>query len=110
MCPPSHCAKIPQRPPPLKQLKNQDLAPPLFLSALHGLVNPDTMLAPYEMALNNMNVAERKAWADTVRPNLPPGHLVYFAGECYRKYLPDGEVPMKPMGIGMQLQWLTNKG
>lgn len=32
-----------------------------ILSALHGLVHPDTVIEPYELTLNTMRVAERRA-------------------------------------------------
>jgi len=89
------------------------------LSAEHGLVHPDTIVAPYEKTLNAMPVSERRAWADRVLVALEP-HLqdvervVFLAGKRYREFLEGPlsrrvlvEVPMAGLGIGRQLQWLT---
>jgi hypothetical protein len=40
-------------------------SPWFILSAEHGLVSPDLILAPYERTLNAMSALERKAWAAT---------------------------------------------
>lgn len=42
-------------------------SPWFILSAEHGLVHPDDVLIPYEMTLNNMSAAERRAWAEMVQ-------------------------------------------
>ena len=36
----------------------------LILSALYGVVVPDTNIAPYEKTLNSAGVVERRAWAE----------------------------------------------
>jgi hypothetical protein len=92
----------------------------LILSALYGVVAPDTVIAPYEKTLNSAGVAERRAWAENVRRQLAPSLLgrrrvVIFAGQRYREFLEpallsDGyevDVPMANLGIGEQLAWLT---
>lgn len=91
-----------------------------ILSALYGLVAPDSCIAPYEKTLNTAGVAERRAWAENVRQQLSP-HLigrrrvVIFAGQRYREFLVpallrDGyevDVPMANLRIGEQLAWLA---
>ena len=91
----------------------------LILSALYGIVAPDTCIAPYEKTLNTAGVAERRAWAENVRRYLAP-HLigrrrvVIFAGHRYREFLvpalmSDGyevDAPMANLRIGEQLAWL----
>lgn len=89
------------------------------LSADHGLVHPDTVLAPYEKTLNRMPIAERRAWATRVltalEPQLPDtDRVVFMAGERYREFLMEPlrlrvqvEVPMAGLTIGRQLQWLS---
>jgi hypothetical protein len=92
----------------------------LILSALYGVVAPDTNIAPYEKTLNSAGVAERRAWAVNVRRQLAPSLLgrqrvVIFAGQRYREFLvpallSDGyevDVPMANLRIGEQLAWLT---
>jgi len=60
-----------------------------ILSALHGLVDPEQSLAPYEKVLT---VGESRRWADRVfvalSPQLQAGErVVLVAGGPYRKYL-----------------------
>ena len=38
-----------------------------ILSAEHGLLHPDQVVAPYERTLNNMRKPERLAWASRVQ-------------------------------------------
>lgn len=91
-----------------------------ILSAKHGLLHPGTITAPYDLTLNTMPKADRRAWAERVmtdlRPLLEPGDRVTFlAGQHYREDLvPLLEahgcvinLPLKGLGIGKQLQWLT---
>ena len=91
-----------------------------ILSAEHGLVHPDTVVAPYERTLNTMGVHDRRVWAERVkdqvrRQRLSPERFVILAGQRYREFLLDflnGRsesvvVPMAGLGIGQQLRWLT---
>ncbi len=91
-----------------------------ILSALHGLVPPDKVIKPYEKTLNNMPVAERRAWSANVFRQLEPllkrkSRVVFFAGQHYREFLVGPlldrgvtvNVPMQGLKIGEQLQWLT---
>lgn len=90
------------------------------LSAKHGLVHPDTVIEPYDMRLgtNHTTSPPIHAWAAGVRgqldvelAGLEDATLVVLAGEQYRTILRDSrwpsEVPMKGLGIGQQLGWLT---
>jgi hypothetical protein len=91
------------------------------LSAKYGLVSPMQVLAPYDETLNNMRIAERRAWASRVTAQtdqLMPSvrTVVVFAGLRYREFLMDYfkrrwrvEVPMEGLRIGKQLQWLKNQ-
>ncbi len=91
-----------------------------ILSAEHGLVDPTSVIAPYERTLNTMTVRERRAWADRVigqlKATLPRAERIYvLAGERYREFLmghlrsicPDVQVPMEGLRIGEQLSWLS---
>jgi len=93
-----------------------------ILSAEYGLLHPDLVVAPYERTLNNMPVADRRAWARRVLDALVPelsgvDRLVLLAGERYREFLlpvlrrscPTVEVPMAGLTIGRQLQWLSER-
>ncbi len=90
-----------------------------ILSAEHGLVGPDELIAPYEKTLNRMPIADRRRWAQGVYSRLveelhPGEEVVFLAGARYREHLEarlvgDGfrvVVPMRRLGIGQQLSWL----
>ena len=91
-----------------------------ILSALHGLVAPTTEIQPYEQTLNEMDVRQRRMWADRVLEQLLPEieevrRVVIFAGQRYREFLTAPlqargvtvEVPMAHLRQGEQLAWLT---
>jgi len=93
--------------------------PWFILSAEHGLLSPDQIIAPYERTLNKMAVADRRAWADRTHrqlqaqvPTLETATI--FAGQRYRGYLVPNlvnhgvviTVPMAGLAIGQQLSWL----
>jgi hypothetical protein len=93
-----------------------------ILSALHGVVAPEEVIAPYERTLNTMPVEERRQWAARVHAQLAPllagrHRIVFLAGQHYREYLApalarDGfqiEVPMEGLRIGEQLAWLSGR-
>lgn len=90
-----------------------------ILSAEHGLVAPDQVIAPYERTLNTMRVGDRRAWSERVAAQLAeavPGltRVVFLAGERYREFLAqhlvsrgvEVSVPMEGLRIGEQLSWL----
>ena len=90
-----------------------------ILSAEHGLLHPDHVIAPYEKTLNRMPVRERLAWAERVKQQLlevlPEGaEIIILAGERYREHLipflkQNGflvSVPMDGLSFGRQLQFL----
>jgi len=90
-----------------------------ILSAEHGLVKPDQVLAPYDTTLVTMPSAQRLVWAHRVQHQLAsvllPGDTVtILAGRKYREHLVPWlqahgwavNVPMEGLGIGQQKQWL----
>ena len=92
-----------------------------ILSAEHGLVDPKTVIAPYETTLNKMGVAERKAWGGKViaqmSTSLPEAdEVVVLAGQRYRDNLlpylharyPRVSIPMDGLTSGRQLNWLSH--
>lgn len=94
--------------------------PWFILSAEYGLVEPTTIIAPYEKTLKALSGAERRRWAEMVieqmKSSLPQSDCaVVLAGSCYRKLLidyldnryPKVCVPMAGLGIGEQLSWLS---
>ena len=93
-----------------------------ILSAKYGLVQPTDVIDPYEETLNTKSRRERDEWADAVweslRQRLRPGDQVtLLAGERYRERLVPlieqygclVDVPMRGLGIGRQLQWLSRQ-
>lgn len=87
-----------------------------ILSAEYGLLDPDTVVRPYEKTLNTMPVAERKTWAERVLQSLGPklegiDRVVILAGQRYRDFLVPAlrardiqvDVPMEGLRIGEQL-------
>jgi hypothetical protein len=94
-----------------------------ILSALHGLIDPEKIIEPYEKTLNKIPTTERAEWSanihNTIVKTIPKGRIVFLAGQKYRDGLEltlSGagyvvESPMQGMGIGQQLSWLNkNKG
>ncbi|MFE6967114.1 DUF6884 domain-containing protein [Agromyces sp. NPDC057679] len=92
-----------------------------ILSAKHGLVHPDTVLEPYNVRLGDVKTGPPVwGWAKNVTEQLndtladvDDPHLLVLAGEQYRTILRltdlPFEVPMKGLGIGEQLGWLTRE-
>lgn len=90
------------------------------LSALHGLLDPGELVAPYEASLVEAGAEARQAWGrrvagDLLRRHEHPTRFVVLAGRAYRDVLIPileaaghvCEVPMAGLGIGQQLRWLT---
>jgi hypothetical protein len=93
-----------------------------ILSAEHGLVDPDAVVAPYERTLNLLPVSDRRAWAKRVFETLAPRlggveRIVVLAGERYGEFLVEPlrmlgisiEIPMAGMRIGEQLHWFAER-
>jgi cytoplasmic iron level regulating protein YaaA (DUF328/UPF0246 family) len=91
-----------------------------ILSAQHGVVTPDQVLAPYEKTLNRARKDERQAWGRLVQEQLeavlPPGaEVIVLAGERYRENLVpflksrghEVYVPLEGLSFGKQLQYLS---
>ncbi|AXV82269.1 DUF6884 domain-containing protein [Ralstonia solanacearum] len=93
--------------------------PWFILSAKFGLITPEQVIELYELTLNNMAIAERRAWATRVQLQMarsfPAGcRCVVLAGHRYREVLMDflvqrytTDVPMRGLAIGTQFRWLA---
>ena len=94
----------------------------LILSAKYGLLDPDTVIGPYNVTLNSMDASERRAWGQKVvaqlRQHCRAGdQVVVLAGERYREHLVAAlkewgcrvEIPLRGLGIGQQLAWLKRQ-
>ena len=97
-------------------------SPWFILSAEHGLVDPESVIAPYEKTLNEMSVQLRRQWANKVveqMERLLPrcDEVVVLAGARYREFLmnhlssraPRVVVPLEGLRIGEQLSWLASR-
>ena len=95
-----------------------------ILSAKYGLLDPDTVVAPYDESLDDLGVAERGAWAARVQSQLDRrfGPLQgktfeVHAGSAYvaplRKVLAAVgsalAVRLEGLGIGEQLHWYDQR-
>jgi hypothetical protein len=93
-----------------------------ILSAKYGLVEPDTVVEPYDQTLNRMPASARRAWAKCVFADLhrvlqPGDHVMILAGERYRENLLGPiremgcsiEIPMKGLGSYTQVSWLKKQ-
>ena len=93
-----------------------------ILSALHGLLDPERVTAPYDFTLKECNRREREQWAwgviSELRSAAPPrSHVIILAGNLYREHLEYDltrygytvEVPTRGMGIGQQLHFLITE-
>jgi hypothetical protein len=93
-----------------------------ILSAKYGLLDSNQIIEPYNKTLNTMKIQDRRLWAKRVLFQLNffdvfdvSMSIVFLAGKRYREFLiPPLErmgchidVPMKGLGIGKQLRWLT---
>lgn len=91
-----------------------------ILSALYGLVEPDTLISPYDRTLNQLGVRKRREWAQKTLVDLIPltsryDAVVFLAGMRYREFLiPElvrygvsVQVPMQGLRQGEQLAWLA---
>lgn len=93
-----------------------------ILSAKHGLLDPLTIVNPYEQTLNRMPKKERIAWADSVKADLTlstpsDADFILLAGKRYREGIESflGErgtvvVPLEGLSFGRQLTWLKQHG
>ncbi|MGA4104384.1 DUF6884 domain-containing protein [Ralstonia nicotianae] len=93
--------------------------PWFILSAKFGLIRSELVIEPYEFTLNNMVIAERRAWVTRVQlpmeRSLSAGRrCAVLAGHRYREVLMDflvqrytTDVPMRGLAIGKQLRWLA---
>lgn len=83
----------------------------LILSAAHGLIDPGTVLAPYERGLRNTD-ADLDRLAGLVHSQQPPAQVVSWAAARYTEALRRAGVqivsaPLAGQGIGVQIGWLT---
>jgi hypothetical protein len=89
-----------------------------ILSAKHGLLLPETVIAPYDLSLRHLTAAERRAWGDRVLEQfaalgLDAPRVFLHAGDRYAEHLTgplQAERPLRGLGIGRQLAWYVARG
>lgn len=90
-----------------------------ILSALYGLLEPNTVIAPYDFTLKQIRSSERRAWGSSIlaallrlEPEIEGTIFEFHAGAEYRQLtLCDGlrslgatvSVPMRLRGVGTQI-------
>jgi hypothetical protein len=81
----------------------------IILSALHGAVFPNLLIAPYDLSLSTMAADDRRQWAANVRHALSEYHgrqITVLAGKHYAAAVegwPNVSRPLAGLGIGQQL-------
>jgi hypothetical protein len=97
--------------------------PWFVVSALHGLVEPEEYLEPYDPALTDLTAAARRIWGDQViealalRVPLAHSMLEVHAGSAYRAAIHEPlrrrgarmVVPLAGLGLGQQLAWYRSR-
>lgn len=85
----------------------------LILSALHGLVHPSQVLAPYNRSMTDMTAHQRRIWAGMVEQQLEQHRdrlAVCLAGKHYAaatQRFTNISYPLAGEGIGEQLHTLS---
>jgi hypothetical protein len=85
-----------------------------ILSAKHGLVHPGDDLAPYDVTLKRMRVAERRAWGRRVSDELQGlgDHVFYaHAGKDYLEYISRVTLVnvLEGLTFGQRLRWYNEQ-
>jgi len=83
-----------------------------ILSAKYGLLDPETIIEPYDETLLKKSKKDRLAWAERVLEVMPQAdEYIFLAGAKYREFLADklqpASVPLEGLSIGRQLQKLN---
>jgi hypothetical protein len=91
-----------------------------ILSAKHGVLLPDEVIDPYEMALRSMRMDDQREWAEKTFSQLERtlpletiSEVFLHAGLIYRRYLAklleqkgiECVVPLRGLSIGKQKAW-----
>ena len=91
-----------------------------ILSAKYGLLEPETIIKPYDLHLGKTSKDYRLNWSENVLKNLKGktdlenDEFIILAGNDYMKYLlkhiPNNFNPVKGLGIGQQMKFFKEFG
>ncbi|MBM7554524.1 hypothetical protein JOC33_003462 [Thalassobacillus pellis] len=89
-----------------------------ILSAKYGLLEPDTVIEPYDVSVNQLHTSARKTWSHSVLAQVmafptPISRIDFYAGRPYREQLMHDlelrgipcQTPLQGKGIGEQLRY-----
>ena len=89
-----------------------------ILSALHGLIAPEVVIAPYDLTLAQRSPTERRQWDAIVLGQLAQlqissrnARVSVLAGQHYTGWCDafgPVEFPLRGLGIGQRLAWLKS--
>jgi hypothetical protein len=91
-----------------------------ILSGAHGVLHPDTVIAPYQLGVQQMSAAERRVWAEAIAGSLEalsPSAVTVLGGVHYvaavARYAAAAGIPIDtPLGrleIGERKAWLKRQ-
>ncbi|MBD2613906.1 hypothetical protein H6G94_21960 [Nostoc punctiforme FACHB-252] len=93
-----------------------------ILSPLHQVLNPETIIKPYDKSPYSLSHQERILWAEQVAENLIQVasleiEFVFLTGKLYRQEVTpilqakgyETKVPMQHLAIGQQLAWIKKE-
>ncbi|MEH1791448.1 DUF6884 domain-containing protein [Nostoc sp.] len=93
-----------------------------ILSPLHQVINPETIIKPYDKSPYSLSHQERILWARQVAESLiqvasPEIEFVFLTGKLYRQEVTpilqakgyETKVPMQHLAIGQQLAWIKKE-
>lgn len=93
-----------------------------ILSPLHQVINPETIIKPYDKSPYSLSHQERILWAQQVAESLiqvasPEIEFVFLTGKLYRQEVTpilqtkgyETKVPMQHLAIGQQLAWIKKE-
>lgn len=93
-----------------------------ILSPLHQILDPKTVIEPYDKSPYSLSRLERLIWAQQVAESLiqvasPETEFVFLTGKLYRQEVApilqahgySTRIPMKHLAIGQQLAWINEQ-
>ena len=90
-----------------------------ILSAKYGLLEPEDVICPYEMTLNNFSLEQKKEWAKFVKAQMKDKNIdfnqkaIFLCGNNYSVFLKQAfveyETPLCNMGFGKQIKYMNEQ-